>query len=330
MQTSFISSVTEEHIQNAAAILNDGGLVAFPTETVYGLGALATDADAVKKIFAAKGRPADNPLIIHIADFSEVTHYAREIPPIAKALAEEFWGGPLTMIFKKQPSVPDAVTAGLDTVAIRLPSHPIAYRLIKAAGGGIAAPSANTSGRPSPTTAADVKADMDGKIEMILDGGTSEHGVESTVLDLTSPTPRILRPGAVSLEMLLPFLPDCTYAALGHCDKPACPGMKYTHYAPDAKVFAVKTLSVLEVNRLAENNPDAGILALHVKEAGYRAAHLLSAGSTAADYAACLFSYLREADRRGIRTLYAVLPPPDGIGTAVINRLTKAAGGDIL
>ena len=330
MQTSFISPVSEEHIQAAAAVLKEGGLVAFPTETVYGLGAIATNEAAVKSIFSAKGRPADNPLIVHIADFSEVSLYAREIPPIAERLAAEFWGGPLTMIFKKQPHVPDAVTAGLDTVAIRLPSHPLAYRLIKATGCGIAAPSANLSGRPSPTTAADVLSDMNGKIKMILDGGASEYGVESTVLDLTSPEPRILRPGAVSLEMLIPFLPNCTYASSKNCDKPVCPGMKYTHYAPDAKVFAVKTLSVSALNQLAEQTPDSGILALCAEEMGYRAPHVLSAGETAKDYAACLFSYLRESDRRGIRTLFAVLPPSDGIGSAVINRLTKAAGGDIL
>ena len=209
MQTQLISDLSMEAIQKAAAVLNHGGLVAFPTETVYGLGAVATNEAAVHKIFASKGRPADNPLIVHIADFSEVSLYAREIPPLAETLANEFWGGPLTMIFKKQPSVPDAVTAGLDTVAVRMPSHPIAYQLIKATGIGIAAPSANLSGRPSPTTANDVYTDMNGKISMILDGGTSEYGLESTVLDLTSTPPRILRPGAVSLEMLLPYIPDC-------------------------------------------------------------------------------------------------------------------------
>ena len=223
----------------AAEILRSGGLVAFPTETVYGLGANALDEAAAKKIYAAKGRPSDNPLIAHISSMEELPALVREIPEAGRKLAEKYWPGPLTMIFPKKDVVPYGTTGGLDTVAVRMPSDPVANRLIKLAGIPVAAPSANTSGRPSPTRAEHVIEDMDGKIEMILDGGQVGIGVESTIVDVSGPVPTLLRPGAVTLEMLRETLGQVEVdpAILGPVKgdvKPKAPGMKYRHYAPKA------------------------------------------------------------------------------------------------
>ena len=229
----------------AAEILRSGGLVAFPTETVYGLGANALDEAAAKKIYAAKGRPSDNPLIAHISSMEELPALVREIPEAGRKLAEKYWPGPLTMIFPKKDVVPYGTTGGLDTVAVRMPSDPVANRLIKLAGIPVAAPSANTSGRPSPTRAEHVIEDMDGKIEMILDGGQVGIGVESTIVDVSGPVPTLLRPGAVTLEMLRETLGQVEVdpAILGPVKgdvKPKAPGMKYRHYAPKADMVLVE------------------------------------------------------------------------------------------
>ena len=221
----------------AAAILREGGLVGIPTETVYGLGANGLDPQAVARIFAAKGRPQDNPLILHIPEASWLERYCQSIPERAWALAEAFWPGPLTLILPRKPEVPDAVTAGLDTVGMRCPAHPLCRAIIRLAGVPVAAPSGNTSGRPSPTTAQHMLEDMDGKIDAIVDGGPCTVGVESTILDLTETTPRLLRPGGITLEQLKSVLGEVAVdpavtRLMGAGEKPKAPGMKYRHYAP--------------------------------------------------------------------------------------------------
>ena len=236
--------IDETQIRRAGDILKEGGLVAFPTETVYGLGGNALDAQASAKIYAAKGRPSDNPLIVHIADWDALYKIASEIPPEAKKLADAFWPGPLTMILKKSDAVPMATTGGLDTVAIRMPSNEVARALIRAGGGYVAAPSANTSGRPSPTCAAHVAQDLGGKIEMIIDGGNANIGLESTIVDLTEGKPTILRPGYINQEMLEQVLDEVEMdRGLISPDSnvhPKAPGMKYRHYAPRAELTILK------------------------------------------------------------------------------------------
>ena len=233
-------NIKDEELAEAAAVLKSGGLVAFPTETVYGLGGNALDEDAARKIYAAKGRPSDNPLIAHISCAAELAPLVREIPEAGRKLMEAFWPGPLTMIFPKSSKVPYGTTGGLDTVAVRMPDDPVASRLIELAGVPVAAPSANTSGRPSPTTADHVWQDMNGRIDMIIDGGPVGIGVESTIVDVSSPVPSVLRPGAITMEMLREVLGEVAVdpAILGPMKedvKPKAPGMKYRHYAPKAE-----------------------------------------------------------------------------------------------
>ena len=237
--------LTEKDIETAAAILREGGLVGIPTETVYGLGASGLNPDAVRRIFEAKGRPQDNPLILHIPDETWLERYCRNIPPAAYTLAEKFWPGPLTMILRRRENVPNAVTAGLDTVGVRCPDHPVTLAIIRAAGVPVAAPSSNLSGRPSPTCAAHMAEDMDGRIDAIVDGGPCGVGVESTIVDLTCNPPRLLRPGGVPMEELHSVLggmaidPAVTHQ-LGEGEQPRAPGMKYRHYAPKAPVTVIK------------------------------------------------------------------------------------------
>ena len=238
------SGISEEGIRLGGEILKKGGLVAFPTETVYGLGGNALDAEASAKIYAAKGRPSDNPLIVHIADWEAIEAIVSEIPEAAKKLADAFWPGPLTMILNKSDLVPYATTGGLETVAVRMPVNPIARALIRAGGGYVAAPSANTSGRPSPTRAEHVAEDLNGKIDMIIDGGTVDIGLESTIVDLTDGAPTILRPGYINQEMLEQVLGevemDRGLIAPGSGVHPKAPGMKYRHYAPKADLIIVE------------------------------------------------------------------------------------------
>ncbi|MDU3289192.1 L-threonylcarbamoyladenylate synthase [Enterocloster bolteae] len=237
--------IKDEELKEAASILRSGGLVAFPTETVYGLGGNALDEDAARKIYAAKGRPSDNPLIAHVSCVEEVAPLVKEIPEAGRKLMEAFWPGPLTMIFPKSEKVPYGTTGGLDTVAIRMPDDPVANRLIALAGVPVAAPSANTSGRPSPTTADHVWQDMNGRIEMIIDGGPVGIGVESTIVDVSSAVPAVLRPGAITMEMLAEVLGEVSVdpAILGPLSadvRPKAPGMKYKHYAPKADLTLVE------------------------------------------------------------------------------------------
>lgn len=259
------NNMDTEALERAAAIIRDGGLVAFPTETVYGLGADALSAEASKKIYAAKGRPSDNPLIVHVAEFSDMEKIAQEMPEEAKKLADAFWPGPLTMIVRKNDKVPYETTGGMDTVAVRMPNHPVALELIRRSGGYIAAPSANTSGKPSPTLAEHVAFDMDGRIPMILDGGPVGIGIESTIVDLTEDIPMILRPGYITPKMLEKVIGevkmDPGIIASDSLQKPKAPGMKYKHYAPKADLILVdgeEEKVVAKINALAKEGGSAG------------------------------------------------------------------------
>jgi L-threonylcarbamoyladenylate synthase len=329
-------------LTRAATVLSQGGLVAFPTETVYGLGANGLDPRAVARIFAAKGRPADNPLILHIADPYAVDKLARQVPASARVLMAEYWPGPLTLVLARTKAVPDVVTGGLDTVAIRLPDSEVARQLIRLAGIPVAAPSANTSGRPSPTTAQDVLADMAGKIEMVLDAGPCSIGVESTVVDCTTPVPTVLRPGGITVEMLLATLGEVEIdPALAHAvGVPRAPGMKYRHYAPAAPLELVEGSypAVAEVLRQqVERQLAAGKRVGAVVSA--ETAPQLPAAAVAAVYgsrqdpdavAAGLYIALRRFDSEPVDVIFAEGIAETGLGLAVMNRLRKAAGYKII
>ena len=309
----------------------------FPTETVYGLGANALDADAVRSIFEAKGRPGDNPLIVHVPDESWIAPLIDgPLPDAARKLARAYWPGPMTLILPRSGRVPDAVTAGLDTVGIRMPAHEAARALIEAAGRPIAAPSANRSGRPSPTTAAHVLQDMDGRIPLILDGGPCAVGVESTVIDVSCGVPRVLRPGGVTPEMIEAVcgaaeVDGAVMRPLREGEKPRSPGMKYRHYAPEGAVtiFEGSPEAVAKaIIALYDETPDgAAILALPGHEALYGARHVipLGRGDAPEDVAAGLFAALRLMDDQGARTIFAEAVAPTGVGLAVMNRLGRAA-----
>ncbi|MBE7062300.1 MAG: threonylcarbamoyl-AMP synthase [Clostridia bacterium] len=316
----------EEQLLPAAAVLQNGGICAFPTETVYGLGANAWDAEAVAKIFRAKGRPQDNPLIVHVADPGQLSDICI-VTPLAETLISRFWGGPLTLILPKTDKVPAAVTAGLDTVAVRMPSHPIANALLRLCGLPVAAPSANLSGKPSPTRAAHVLADMDGRADCIIDGGDCLWGVESTVLDLTVSPPAILRPGAVTKEEIYGEIGEVIYGT--GVGAPKSPGMKYTHYAPDAPVFIAEGPdAAARIAEAAKAYTRPGVLYYDCNPPALPVA--ISAGNTAAEYAAQLFFALREFDRQGADVIFAIPPAAGGMGDAVRNRLFKSAGGKII
>ena len=314
-------------IRRAAALLRAGELVAFPTETVYGLGADALNGEAAARIFAAKGRPADNPLIAHIAGESGLAGLiAGEPCTCARKLMRAFWPGPMTLIFPKSPRVPREVTAGLDTVAVRMPSHPVARALIRAAQTPIAAPSANRSGRPSPTTAAHVLEDMEGRIPLILDGGPCEVGLESTVVDVTGARPRILRPGGVTLEMLEGVVGDVdvdegVLHQLQAGSQARSPGMKYKHYAPKGEVTIVTgPRAAQEIARLYDAaDGRAAILAFSQADYGARRVYRLKNAPGE------LFAALRQLDEDGMETIYAEDVPTTGVGLAVMNRLMRAA-----
>ncbi len=313
----------EEKLLPAAAILQSGGICAFPTETVYGLGANALDEAAVAKIFKAKGRPQDNPLIVHVADTAQLDGICH-VTPLAEKLINRFWGGPLTLILPKKDTVPAVVTAGLDTVAVRMPSHPVANALLRLTGLPIAAPSANLSGKPSPTRAAHVVRDMDGRADCIIAGGDCLWGVESTVLDLTVSPPAILRPGAVTKEELAEEIGAVIYGT--GVGAPKSPGMKYTHYAPDAPVFIVEgTDAAARICKAAADYTRPGVL--YYKTEAPALPVSISAGSTPCEYAARLFFALREFDEMGADVIFAMPPEAGGMGDAVRNRLFKAAGG---
>lgn len=328
MKTTYIKidpiAPDESVLKEAAECIQKGGLVAFPTETVYGLGADSFNSDAVKKIYLAKGRPSDNPLISHIASIDDVGLLAREVTEDAKKLMEAFWGGPLTIILKRKENVPSVISAGLDTVSVRMPSHSVANTLIRLAKTPIAAPSANLSGSPSPTTFEHCRMDMDGRCDIIIDGGSCDIGVESTVVDMTGEVPVILRPGAVTLEDIVEV---CGKGIFGgeYADAPKCPGMKYTHYSPKAEVFAVE-----DITKLSLTDDEVGIITYESYKNTLDTGKFYSAGESDMDYAARLFYLLRKADEDGIKTIYASLPENKGIGTAIRNRLLKSAGGKVI
>lgn len=315
----------EKLMREAAECIKRGGLVAFPTETVYGLGADTFNPDAVSKIYKAKGRPSDNPLISHIATPTEVNRLATDVPESAKRLMDAFWGGPLTIILKRKSIVPDIVSAGMNTVSVRMPSHPVANMLIKLSETAVAAPSANLSGSPSPTTFEHCKADMDGRVDMIIDGGDCQVGVESTVVDMTGEVPVILRPGAVTREDVASVCGDCIFGG-EYADAPKCPGMKYTHYSPNADVFAVNNIEELNI----DNFENVGIITYDKYKDILKGGRFYSAGSSDSEYAARLFYLLRKADEDNIKTIYASLPENCGMGTAIRNRLLKSAGGKVI
>lgn len=322
-------------LKRAGEIIREGGLVAFPTETVYGLGADALNEEAAKKIYAAKGRPSDNPLIVHIADWEAIEKVVREVPCEAKKLAEAFWPGPLTMIFYKKECVPYGTTGGLDTVAVRMPSDEIARELIRQGGGYVAAPSANRSGRPSPTTAQHVYEDMEGRIPLILDGGEVEIGLESTIIDLTEGCPVVLRPGFISLEMLQGVLGkvkmDQGLIASDDTVHPKAPGMKYRHYAPRAELKIVEGLQrevVSYINKKAEEDPSTGIICTEETKDMYPVGCVKCIGSRKdiRSIAHHLFAILRELDEDGVSRIYSESFECPGLGQAIMNRLLKAAG----
>lgn len=334
------SKIDDRELSEAARILIEGGLVAFPTETVYGLGANALDEAAAKKIYAAKGRPSDNPLIAHIADMEGLKPLVSEIPEVAKRLAKAFWPGPLTMVFRKSDQVPYGTTGGLDTVAVRMPSDPVAGRLIQLAGIPVAAPSANTSGRPSPTLADHVWEDMSGKIDMLLDGGAVSIGLESTIVDVSGEVPVLLRPGAVTVEMLEDVIGrvEIDPAIMGKMDgkaKPKAPGMKYRHYAPKARLLLVQgelDQVVRTINRLTAEQADrglrVGIICTEETKSRYTAGLIRCIGSREKEgtIAHNLFAVLREFDSLQADVIYSESFPADHLGQAIMNRLMKAAG----
>ena len=343
----------ENGIAEAAGILKSGGLVAFPTETVYGLGGNAFSPEASKEIYAAKGRPSDNPLIVHIASTSDVYEIASYVPEKAKILMEAFWPGPLTIILPKKSIVPDETTGGLDTVAIRMPSHPAAMELIRKSGVYIAAPSANLSGRPSPTTAEHVIEDMNGRIAAIIDGGPVGIGIESTIVDLTSEVPTILRPGFITKKDLEEMVGEVNIdKAIIEPDsklRPKAPGMKYTHYAPKGKLTIIEdknhpgrvTDAVIEkINELAcgEKSEVSGeksktvVLTTGETRDRYKTEHVILLGdsSDGRTVAARLYAALRECDKIGAEIIYSESFNRDEMGGAIMNRLLKAAGQRVI
>lgn len=327
--------LTKADIPRAAEILKNGGLVAIPTETVYGLGASALNEAALKKIFEVKGRPADNPLIIHVSSSDELEKWCRNIPAAAYRLAEVFWPGPLTLLLEKKPVIPSLVTAGLNTVAVRCPRHPLTLELIKQSGVPIAAPSANISGKPSPTTAGHVMSDIGGKIEAVLDGGPCSVGLESTIVDMTVKPPSILRPGGITKEQLKEILGEVEIdgGLINPDERPKAPGMKYRHYAPQAEVIIVSG-DKQRIYDYVNDRPDEGaaVLCFDGEEHYFKNKLCLSYGGEdrPSVLAENLFACLRELDREDIKTIYARCPSEDGVGFAVVNRLKKAAGGRIV
>jgi L-threonylcarbamoyladenylate synthase len=315
-------------ILTAAEALRRGGLVAFPTETVYGLGADAFDTDAVKQIFVAKGRPLDNPIIIHIASVADLKALTSDVPEVAGRLVQRFWPGPLTLILRKSPDVPSDVTGGLDTVAVRMPQNKIALALIKALGHPIAAPSANLSGRPSGTAAAHVLQDFAGKIDMILDGGPVAVGVESTVLDLSRRPPAILRPGAITQEDLEPFLGRVVMGR-GADDKKRSPGTRYRHYSPRARVTLVEPGDETAIARLLDQHAKAkrkvAVVARHFTASGKARPVVRIMPQELDDYARQIFAVLRELDELAVDEIIVEKTEEEGIGVAIMDRLKRAA-----
>ncbi|MBS4178049.1 L-threonylcarbamoyladenylate synthase [Lederbergia citrea] len=328
------NKINYPQLEEAARFLQNNEVVAFPTETVYGLGANAQSDEAVSKIFAAKGRPADNPLIVHISDVNQLRELSTVIPEKSEQLMNAFWPGPLTLIFqKKAGAVSELVTAGLDTIAVRMPDHPVALALISAADLPIAAPSANRSGKPSPTTANHVRTDLDGSIAGIVDGGPTGVGLESTVVDCTGKTPVILRPGGVSKEEIEAVIGkvEIDPALMRLEEKPKSPGMKYKHYAPSAPLFLAdgdqKWIQAL-VNKKRNEGFKVGVLTSTESYPQYDADIVLDCGSRfdLTTVAHNLFHTLRSFDEEQVDIIFSEVFPEEGVGAAIMNRLDKAAG----
>ena len=332
-----------DYIKEASEILRNGGLVAFPTETVYGLGGDATDKEASKKIYAAKGRPSDNPLIVHIAKFSQLEDISKDLPDNAKKLADAFWPGPLTMVVNKNEVIPYETTGGLDTVAVRMPNNPVALALIEESGCMIAAPSANTSGRPSPTKASHVYEDLSGKIEAILDGGSVDIGLESTIVDLTEDVVTILRPGYINMDMLREVVgevrmdPGIVYNDKGTTSgaRPKAPGMRYKHYAPKGDLTIIsgeEDIVVATINQMTKEALDkgqrVGIIATSESADRYKDGQVLIIGDRADEgsIAHNLYDILRQFDEIGVDVIYSESFATPKMGQAIMNRLLKAAG----
>lgn len=349
MKTIIKKTTENDAFSMASDILRNGGLVAFPTETVYGLGGNALDPRASEKIYAAKGRPSDNPLIVHIANRADVAELASEIPPIAEKLMDRFWPGPMTIIFNKKDIVPKETTGGLDTVAIRMPSHPDAARLIRESGVYIAAPSANASGRPSPSTAQHVEEDLSGRIDMILDGGPVDIGIESSIIDVTGDVPVILRPGFITRkdfsELIGEVYIDPAIIKPDPTLRPKAPGMKYTHYAPKGSLTIIEdkaspaevTENVIStINRLvaeaAAEGKKVAVLTTRDQADKYSSENiiLLGEGASGEEVAKHLYSALRECDDIGAELIYSESFNRDELGGAIMNRLLKAAGQKLI
>lgn len=337
------NNLNEEALEEAAEVIKKGGLVAFPTETVYGLGANALDPEAVKKVFEAKGRPQDNPLIVHIADY-DLHAYAKEVPDIVNKLTERFWPGPLTIILEKKSIIPDETSAGLSSIGLRMPKNEIALALIKKSGLPIAAPSANLSGKPSPTEVQRCIEDLDGRVDFIIGGSESEIGVESTVLDCTSYPPCILRPGGITLEMLREidekiYIDPAIMEKVTGDFKPKAPGMKYRHYAPKAPVKIIKgdfKKTIEKINEMVQNYMDrnlkVGIMATDETMDFYPNGEVISLGSreNLSSVAHNLFEVLRALDDKKVDIILSEAFEEEGIGIAIMNRLNKAASFDII
>lgn len=339
-----LENINASQMQEAGDLIAAGELVAFPTETVYGLGGDALHPEAAEKIYKAKGRPSDNPLIIHIADVADLERVAREVPAQAKKLADVFWPGPLTMIVWKKDEVPYATTGGLETVAVRMPNHPVALELIRKSGKLIAAPSANTSGRPSPTEAFHVVEDLDGRIAMVLDGGPVGIGIESTIIDLTEKTPMILRPGYITPEMLSEVLGedviiDPGIIAIDDTTKPKAPGMKYKHYAPKADMIIVdgeKEAVVEKINAMTNEahaqNRKVAVIATEETKERYAADVVLNIGKREEEdsIAKHMYKILRECDDLEVECIFSESFKTPRIGQAIMNRLLKAAAHQVI
>lgn len=348
METKFYKIDSDDidmiKMKEAGELIAAGELVAFPTETVYGLGGDALDPKASGKIYAAKGRPSDNPLIVHIAEISDLERVGKNISPQAKRLAEAFWPGPLTMVVWKKDEVPFATTGGLNTVAVRMPNHPVALELIRQSGKLIAAPSANTSGRPSPTEASHVMADLDGKISMILDGGSVGIGIESTIIDLTESVPMVLRPGYITPKMLSDVLGeevilDPALLDMDDRTKPKAPGMKYKHYAPKADMVIVdgtQEAVVKKINELTQKAHTEGkktaVIATEETKENYQAEVVLNIGKREDEdsIARHMYKILRECDKLEVEVIFSESFQTPRIGQAIMNRLLKAAAHQII
>lgn len=335
METKLLDPKTDPSaLQQAADLLKAGEIVGMPTETVYGLGANAYNTEAVRKIFAAKGRPQDNPLIVHIADFDQIYEVCPTVPEAAVQLAHHFWPGPLTMIVPKNERIPEETSAGLQTIGVRLPSHPVARDLIRLCGLPIAAPSANVSGRPSTTTAEHVMRDMAGKIPAIVEGGPCKVGLESTIVSLVGEKPRLLRPGGITLEQLRAVLGEvevdhALYEKIGNDVQVSAPGMKYRHYAPKAPVTVVLGTPEKTARYIAEQvQTEDGVLCFDEFRAQFpeQIVECYGASENLQQQAQQVFDRLRAFDDTNVHAIFAQCPSKDGLGLAVSNRIIKAAG----